>query len=247
VLKQGGLVIFPSDTVYGLLVDATNEEAVKKLIAFKNRPPGKAISVFVTERFLNEHVTVNDSQQKLLEKLLPGPFTVILDSQHNVSKLLESEKGTLGIRIPDYELVQELVKAFGKPITATSANLGGRPPHYAVETLLKELPESKKQLIDLFVDAGKLPRNKPSTIVDLTTPQLKILRQGDVLLKDQQTFITDTPIQTRKTAQYILKKALESHKDKPIVFILEGDLGSGKTVFVKGLAEYFVSNLCHLL
>lgn len=238
VLKNGGLVIFPSDTVYGLLVDATNEDAVKKLINFKNRPIGKAISVFVADlKMLEEETHVNNEKRKMLEHLLPGPFTVILDSQHIVSKLLESEKGTLGVRIPSFQLVTDLVNVYQKPITATSANLGGRPPHYSVDTLLNELPEYKKELIDLIVDAGKLPRNKPSTIVDLTTPELKILRHGDIVWKGEYTFESDSPIQTRHLAKYILHKFVKQSKEKPTVIILEGDLGTGKTVFVKGIAE----------
>jgi L-threonylcarbamoyladenylate synthase len=238
VLKDGGLVIFPSDTVYGLLVDATNEEAVKKLINFKNRPIGKAISVFAANlEMLEQQVIVNEEKRKILNKMLPGPFTIILESHHKVSSLLESEKGTLGIRIPDYQIVTDLVAAYEKPITATSANLGGRPPHYSVESLLNELPEYKKELIDLIVDAGKLPRNKPSTILDLTTPELKILRHGDIVWKNEQTFETDTPIQTRHLAKYILNKFVKQSAEKPTVIILEGDLGTGKTVFVKGIAE----------
>lgn len=239
VLQQGGLVIFPSDTVYGLLVDATNEKAVEKLIKFKNRPPGKAISVFVgnMER-MEETVDISAQQKQLLQQMVPGPFTIILPSKKMVCSSLESEKSTLGVRLPSYEIVNELINAFGKPVTATSANLGGRPPHYSIESLLNEIPESKKELIDLIVDAGKLPRNKPSTIVDLTQPEVKILRHGDIVTTDEETFETTSPIQTRKLAQHILEKILIKKSEEPLVMILEGDLGTGKTQFVKGIAEY---------
>ncbi len=238
VLKKGGLVIFPSDTVYGLLVDATNEKAVEKLIAFKNRPPGKAISVFVSEQMMNEQVHVSEKSRSLLNQLLPGPFTVILPSKHTVSKKLESEKGTLGIRIPDYEFVSELVATFGKPITATSANLGGKSPHYSVESLLHQIPQKKQELIDLIVDAGKLPRNKPSTVIDLTQSNMKIVRHGDIMLSDAETFHSKTPIQTRKLGSYIAEKIIKQVKEKPVVIVLVGDLGAGKTMFTKGIAEY---------
>jgi L-threonylcarbamoyladenylate synthase len=237
-LKNGGLVVFPSDTVYGLLVDATNEKAVEKLIAFKNRPPGKAISVFITEEMLYEQVEVTDKSKSLLAHLLPGPFTVILPSKHKISKKLESEKGTLGVRIPEYKLVNELVKALGKPITATSANLGGKSPHYSIESLLNQLPQKKQELIDLMVDLGKLPHNKPSTVIDLTKANIQILRQGDILLSDAETFHSKTPIQTRKLGSYLIEKISKSQHGKPIVVILIGDLGAGKTMFTKGIAEY---------
>ena len=239
VLKNGGLVVFPSDTVYGLLVDVTNEQAVEKLITFKNRPPGKAISVFVSGWEMMDEVSEIQKKRKILETLLPGPFTIILDSKHTVSKKLESEKGTLGVRLPDYSLVNEVVKAFGKPVTATSANLGGRSPHYSIESLLNQLPEQKKELIDLIVDGGKLPHNKPSTILDLTEEKLKILRKGDIILTATKEYQSSTPSQTRKLGAFIASTFEKEYNGKPVVCILKGDLGAGKTVFVKGLAAHF--------
>ncbi len=179
VLKSGGLVIFPSDTVYGLLCDATNEQAVEKLITFKNRPVGKPISVFTDLQSMDQLVEINKNQQKVFEEILPGPFTIILPSKHKVNKLLESETGTLGVRVPMYRPIKELVEQFKKPITATSANLAGRSPHYSIGSLLNELTEKQKNLIDLIIDAGHLPKNKPSTVVDLSRSNVKILRQGN--------------------------------------------------------------------
>ena len=240
ILRRGGLVVCPSDTVYGLLVDATNESAVKKLIQFKNRPIGKAISVFVADfKRLESVVDIPNDKKVLLNHLLPGPFTVILKSKHAVSKLLESEKGTLGVRIPNYSLVQELVSAYGKPVTATSANLGGRSAHYSIDSFLNEIPKNKKALIDLIVDAAKLPKNKPSTVVDLSTPQIKLIRRGDIVMEKSNSYISESPTQTRKIGRYLIEKSLKSNHKRPIVFILQGDLGSGKTEMVKGIASYF--------
>lgn len=234
VLKKGGLVIFPSDTVYGLLVDATNEDAVKKLIEFKSRPKGKPISVFVTEKMLTNLVKINSRQRRTLETLLPGPFTIILDSKHKVSKLLESEKGTLGVRVPDYEQIESLAERFGKPVTATSANISGKALHHSVDSLFKQLSTKKKKLIDLIVDAGKLPRNKPSTIVDLTTATIRVLRKGDIMFMDTNRYISKSPGETKKIARKLLERKTNN---KPLVFILQGELGVGKTIFVKGIGE----------
>jgi L-threonylcarbamoyladenylate synthase len=233
-IRNGGLVVFPSDTVYGLLVDATNEKAVEKLTAFKNRPAGKPISVFTSEKNIRNLVEMDKKQEKTLEALLPGQFTVILKSKHKVSKKLESEKGTLGIRIPDYKPINKLVEEIGRPITATSANVSGGFPHHSIESLLKQLPAKKRKLIDLIVDGGKLPRNKPSTIIDLTTPTIKILRQGDIKLSDSKNYISHSPEQTKRIAQSLLKRSLTQ---KPLIFILQGELGVGKTIFVKGIGE----------
>ncbi len=237
-LKTGGLVISPSDTVYGLLVDATNEKAVQRLIQFKNRPPGKPISVFVSDfSMMKKLISTTLKQERILKELLPGPFTVILGSKHTVSRLLESEKGTLGVRLPRYEFITELVRKFGKPITATSANMSGRSPHYSVDSLLRELPQSKKSLVDLIIDVGKLPHNKPSTVIDLTTPTIKIVRKGEIVQTSAQSFISSSEEQTKKIGQYLLEKFGTEISKKPLVCIIEGELGVGKTIMVKGIAE----------
>lgn len=240
VLRDGGLVIYPSDTVYVTAVDATNEKAVEKLISFKNRPAGKPISVFVDDfEMLEENVETDKVQKDTLRQLFPGPFTAVLPSRHKISRLLESEKGTLGVRIPDKKSVTELVRKFGKPVTATSANVSGKSPHYSIESLFNEISGVKKSLIDLVIDAGQLPFNKPSTVVDLTVPKLKIVRQGDILFKDIHTFISQTPSQTKKIASHILKKIMQKYKDRTLTFVIEGELGVGKTIFVKGVGEFF--------
>lgn len=239
VLKKGGLVIFPSDTVYGALVDSENPLAVEKLIRFKNRPFGKPISVFVSDLSMaKKYVSFNEKQLKIFNHLFPGPFTLILPSFHLVDRRLESEKGTLGVRLIDFLPVVKLTKKFGKPITATSANLAGKPPHYSIESLIKQLPKEKKEMIDLVVDFGKLPRNKPSTVVDLTRESLKILRSGDLNFVNEKVFVSSFPKETKKIAQYFFKKKREVLAKKPLVFIIEGELGVGKTVFVKGIGEF---------
>ncbi len=240
VLENGGLVIYPTDTVYGLLCDAANEKVVKKLIQFKNRPPGKAISVFCNFDLLNELVEITKEQEKVIKEILPGPFTIILPSKHKVCKLLESEKGTLGIRIPKYQLINQLIQRYKKPVTATSANLANRPSRYSIKTLLSELSGKQRQMIDLVIDFGQLPRNKPSTVVDLTQPNVKILRQGDVNFTNSKTFQSKTPDETKKIASGVISIPLRRGRNlanKPLIFIIEGEMGVGKTVFVKGIGE----------
>ena len=239
-LKAGALVVFPSDTVYGLLVDARNELAVSKLIEFKNRAPGKAISVFVSDfKMLREFGVVADDKKDLLLSVLPGPFTVILQSKNRVDKRLQSEKGTLGIRLTQFQPVQDLVKRYGSPLTATSANLGGKSPHYSIKSLLNQLPKFKKDMLDLIIDASSLPRNKPSTILDFTTENIKILRHGDVILGKKDEFISNSPKETRAIASFLYRKSQQLAADKPVVFLIKGDLGAGKTEFTRGVAKEF--------
>ncbi len=238
ILREGGLIVAPSDTVYGLVCDATNEAAVRKLIAVKNRPFGKPISVFTDGFAMIESLVDVSSHKKTLKTLLPGPFTVILPSKQKVCSLLESERKTLGIRYPSYKWIQDLVHLYGKPLTATSANISGRPPHYDGAGFMNELPEAKKKLIDYVIDAGKLPRNKPSTIVDLTGSTVELLRKGDVVPVSEQSFISHSSQETKKIAEYLGEKHQKKGKGKPVVFILEGEMGVGKTVFAQGMGIY---------
>lgn len=238
VLKKGGLVVIPSDTVYGLAVDATNKSAVEKLIQFKKRPPGKPISVFVKDLDQAEElVIINKDQRMMLKKILPGPFTIVLTSKHKLTKELESEKGKLGIRLPNFNFINKLTREFNKPITATSANISGLSPHYSIETFLKTLSKEKMRLLDLIIDFGKLPRNKPSTVIDLSQGEFKILRVGDLNLRKVGWFISKSPNETKKIGQFLIKKYLNYTKDKPLIFLLEGEFGVGKTVFIKGIGK----------
>lgn len=238
VLRDGGLVVAPSDTVYGLLCDATNDDAVKKLIRVKNRPWGKPISVFVDGFEMMDSVVEKGSHKGLLKQLLPGPFTVILPSKHMVSSLLESERKTLGVRFTSHQWIQELVHLYGKPLTATSANISGRPPHYEPNGFIRGLTVEKKSLIDYVVDMGKLPHNKPSTIVDLTGGTVQLLRKGDIRPVNEHEFTSHSSHETKKIADYLMERYARQIEKKPLVFILEGEMGVGKTVFAKGLGEY---------
>ncbi len=243
VIKAGGLVVMPSDTVYGLCVDARSENAVQKLISFKKRPAGKPISVFVgSKERASKYVKIDQTQQSLLDRLAPGPYTFVLPSSHALQKELESEDGTLGVRIPDYSLVNELVDSLNFPITATSANMAGTPPHYSVESLLKSLSEKKRNEIDLIVDAGKLPYNKPSTVIDLSGEQVSILRSGTDPVSE--TLSSESAQRTQEIAVTLLNTAIRRANGKPIIIILQGELGAGKTAFVKGIGEKLgISNI----
>jgi L-threonylcarbamoyladenylate synthase len=243
ILKSGGLVVMPSDTIYILAVDATNKLAVEKLIKFKNRWAGKAISVAVSDFYMaNDYVKIGKNEQEIYSSMLPGPFTLVSEGKHRMALGIEAEDGSLGIRIPDNKLILEVVKKLGKPISATSANLSGRRPHYSAESFIKTLSKKKKEMIDLIVDGGKLPKNKPSTVIDIRGSEMKILRRGELVAKNAKSFISKSERETRKIAELIFKKL-----EKPVILGLSGDLGTGKTVFSKeigklmGITEKIVS------
>lgn len=237
IILAGGLVVFPSDTVYILAVDPTNEKGVKKLLEFKNRWTGKAISVAVLDQKMAEdYVVLNENSKNIYKNLLPGPFTVVSEGKHKMASGIEAENGTLGIRIPDNKYIHDLVKLMGKPVTATSANLSGKTPNYSMQSFLRPLSKKKKEMIDLIVDAGKLPKNKPSTVIDATESEIKILRRGDLITGKTTSLISKSEKETEKIAEFLLKRQ-NLEKSKPLVFLLSGDLGCGKTVFSRKIGH----------
>ena len=238
ILKRGGLIVYPTETLYGIGADATNPKAIEKLTEYKERPLGKPYSVAVTDqKMAEEHVELNSAAKNLYKEFLPGPLTIISRGKHKLAKGVESEAGTLGIRIPDYKLTAEIVKKFGKPITATSANASYKKRPYAISDVLDNISEKQKSLIDLIIDAGELPHNDPSTVIDTTLDDPVTLRQGDIKLIKKNIVLSRSEESTENVAKEIWQK-YENHAGKrAIIFALQGEMGTGKTIFTKGLAR----------
>src|SRR3989344_4169536 len=237
-LEKGGLVILPTETLYGAMVDATNPKAVKRLTQYKNRPFGKPYSIAVTDQKMAEkYVDLNKTANNLYSIFLPGPVTVISTGKHKVAPGVESETGTLGIRIPDYPLILKIIKTLGKPLTATSANASYQKRPHEVADILHNISEKQKGLIDLIVDAGKLTPNEPSTVIDTTLDDPAILRQGDVKLKEKNEILSRSEENTKNIAKELWQKYEKYRGKRAIVFALEGPMGAGKTHFTKGLAK----------
>ncbi len=235
-LDRGKLVIYPTETVYGVAVDATNPQAVSKLLKYKSKQRGKPISIAVVDQNMaQKYVQLNNQAKKIYQNLLPGPYTVISQSNHQTDPRLESEFHTLGIRIPDHKLILDIIKKLNKPITATSANQSRHKTPYQISDILDTISNSKKQLIDLIIDAGTLPKNDPSTIIDTTLSTPLVLRG---LKKAKQIIQSNSEQNTSSIAQRILLKHSHLIKEQCLIFALDGELGAGKTVFVKALANY---------
>ncbi len=238
-LSDGKLVFMATETVYIAAVDATNKKAVKKLVSFKNRPFGKPFSVGVTDISMAEkYVTLNETARNLYQRFLPGPVTVVSTGKHKVAPGVEAENGTLGIRIPDYDFFQKVAKIFKKPITATSANASYQRRPYKLSDILDNISAKQKSLIDLMIDAGELPHNEPSTVIDTTIDdEPVILRQGDIKLKDKNEVLSRSVENTQNIAKELWQKYQDFQGKRAIIYALEGKMGTGKTVFVKGLAK----------
>lgn len=237
-LQKGGLVIMPTETVYGAFVDATNQKAVDKLNRYKKRPPGKPLSVAVPDqKMAKKYAELNQTAKDLYKNFLPGPLTIVSSGKHKLARGVESETGNVGIRIPDYQLILDVVKKLGKPITATSANASYQKRPYSITNILDNISQKQKDLIDTIIDAGELPKNEPSTVIDTTLDDPAILRQGDIKIKDEVEVLS----RSEEATQNIAKELLQKHEDyvgkRALVFALEGPMGAGKTQFAKGIGK----------
>ncbi|RDD53425.1 MAG: threonylcarbamoyl-AMP synthase [Candidatus Korarchaeota archaeon NZ13-K] len=173
VLKRGGLVIYPTDTVYGLGADAENEESVRRVYEVKGRPGEKRLTIAVSDiDMLERYALLDEISRELILRFLPGKVTFILRKTSRVLDLVNPE--AIGVRIPNLPIVLEIIRCFGRAITATSANISGRPPKLDPDEAASEVKA------DLLLDYGVLPPSKPSTVVDLTGGEPVLIREGDV-------------------------------------------------------------------
>ena len=237
-LSHGELIIYPTETCYGIAADATNSEAVTKLLAYKG-DRYRQVAVAASDRSMAEkYVEINSLAENLYTHFLPGPITVISESKHVADKRLESENGGLGIRIPKHDFALSLIKVFGKPITATSANTSGKKEPYSLVDWQKYTTLDRQNMISLFLDAGRLADRPTSTVVDTTLNDPTILRQGALAIPSLSPSLTShSSEETQALAEQIIGKHLSLTRRFPLIIALQGDLGVGKTQFVKGLAH----------
>ena len=237
VFSRGGLVVYPTETCYGAGVMAIDENAIKKLLKYKKRPSGKAISIAVNDQNMAEqYVKLNVTAKNVYEKFLPGPVTVVSESKNKVANGIESEFKTLGVRIPAYPFILNVIEKLNCPITATSANSSGKKTPYTVKDVLDNLSENQKKLIDLIIDAGKLPENPPSTVVDTTRESMQILREGELNIS-QSAEIVHSEDEMRFHGEQLIARHLSEIKQEGLLVLLNAELGAGKTQFVKGIAK----------
>lgn len=182
-LKKGKTVVIPTDTAYGLAANAFNQKAIEKVFAVKKRPKDKPLSVLVSSLKMAEKIAYLDNRvKKIFKKFLPGPLTIIVKKKKILPDILTSGQSNVGIRCSDDKATPAIMRKINFPITATSANLSGKKVPYIIEEILKQY-KNQKLKPDLLVDAGKLSKIKPSTIVDLSEKKIKILRKGPLTLK----------------------------------------------------------------
>lgn len=188
ILGEGGVVAHATETCYGFACDLTNQKAVEKLFQIKQRSFDQPVSgLFVRADQAKLYTHWNDHAQELAQNYLPGPLTLILPLKKDPpQKLFPTPNGgtTIGVRISSHPIAQLLAKEFGLPLVTTSANLHGLPEPYRIEDMQEQFPSQSLEP-DLVVDSGALPKTRPSTIVDLTGPDIRIVRQGSLHLTNR--------------------------------------------------------------
>lgn len=179
LLKKGGVVILPTDTAYGLSCDAFNKKAVEMIYNIKGRPKNKSVLLIVADlKMAKKYLKISDAEEKLVKKYWPGALSIILKPK---GKKLNYQLD-FGVRVPDYKLCRAASNKLGRPIITTSANFSGGKTPYSISAVLKEFV-GKKYLPDLIVDAGRLKKVKPSTLIKVEKKKVEVLRQGTVKIK----------------------------------------------------------------
>ncbi len=177
VLRSGGVIVYPTDTSYGIGCDATNPKAVKRVFQVKQRPAEKQVSVMVSGIAMARRFSQwNLKAQELVKRWWPGALTIILKKKKG--------KGTIGMRAPKHALALQIVEAYRKPIVTTSANISGQQPCYSIPLFLKQLSNASQEVKPEFIlNIGALSRRKPSTVVTVVGNSVTTVRQGRVRIE----------------------------------------------------------------
>ena len=181
LIKQGKIVIFPTETVYGIGTNGLDENAVKKLYEVKQRPLNKPISLLVNNMEMVNMIAkdINEIEYKIMKNFFPGPLTIILKKKDIVPDIVTAGQDTVGVRIPRGEIARKLVELSGVPIAAPSANISGKPSG----TNLQEIMKYFEGKVDYYIDGGNSELGLASTIVQVIDKKPVILRQGSITLE----------------------------------------------------------------
>ncbi len=173
ILQTGGVVICPTDTVYGFLADVQNKKAVGRIYKIKKRPKSKPLSLFVNDlKMAKDLAEIDERQEKILRKRWPGKYTFILKRKKG-KKLYGVDKNTLAIRIPKHAFLQKLLKKFNRPLVQTSVNISNEKPLNKISDIIKTFGGADI----LIIDGGDIKKGKASKIIDLTKNKNNVVRK----------------------------------------------------------------------
>ncbi|HKK74212.1 MAG TPA: L-threonylcarbamoyladenylate synthase [Saprospiraceae bacterium] len=177
-LNEGGVIIYPTDTVYGLGCDIENQKAIDRICKLRGLDPKKANLAMICEdisQVSNYTQQIDNATFRMLKKNLPGPFTFILPAANNVPKMFKNRKKTIGVRIPEHNVTAAIVQTLGRPIMTTSLKSDDEILEYFTDPA--DIYEDFKKLVDVVIDSGP-GGNVPSTVIDCTEGEPTILREG---------------------------------------------------------------------
>ncbi len=182
IIRDGGIVIFPTETVYGIGTNGLDAKSIKKLYEVKKRPLNKPISLLVSDIKMVDDIAkdISEIERNIIEAFFPGPLTIILKKKNIVPDILTSNGDTVGVRMPEGEIARKLVEYAGVPIAAPSANITGKPSGTNIDSIKKDFDGK----VECFVDGGDSKIGFGSTIVKVIDNELVILREG-IITKEQ--------------------------------------------------------------
>jgi len=181
-LREGKIVAFPTDTVYGIGADVFDEKAVQQMFAVKKRDPDKPLQVLVSHRNDLQIISKNHSEMldRLVSEFWPGPLTIVMKAKDEFPRQVRCGKDTIGVRMPANDLALRLIRTFGRPVAATSANISGFPDPLDAQDVRKYLDGK----IHLILDGGPTPGSVPSTVLDISTRPPVVLREGKLTIEE---------------------------------------------------------------
>lgn len=186
VLKAGGIIIYPTETLYGLGALALNVQSVERIFHIKGRTEGKPIPILVKDKeMLYEVAEITEETAILIQRFLPGPLTLVVREKEKFPSLITGGTGKVAVRISRHSFVRSLFQLIDEPITSTSANISGEENLFNI-TEIRKMFDGK---VELIVDSGNLPPSKGSTVVDLTVKPPSIIREGDISKEELQEFL----------------------------------------------------------
>lgn len=176
IILAGDVIVYPTDTIYGIGGDATRETAVMKVYSVKRREKGKPLLVLADSISMVRQYAAEISSEELLRRYWPGPVTFIVKENGSFPSALTGGSGTIGFRIPDHKFCLDVIGMIGRPLISTSANLSGAEGGNDIEEIVREFSDS----VALIVDAGNGKNILPSTVVDITGDAPRVVRQGTI-------------------------------------------------------------------
>ncbi|WP_457754139.1 L-threonylcarbamoyladenylate synthase [Thermococcus sp.] len=240
-IREGKLVAFPTETVYGLGADALNEKAVRRIFEAKGRPTDNPLIVHIA-RFKQLYELARNVPREaeiLAEHFWPGPLTIVLPKKDNVPKITTGGLNTVAIRMPAHEIALNLVKASGRPIAAPSANISGKPS----PTLAEHVVDDFYGKIECIIDGGEVKIGVESTVLDLTTKPPTLLRPGGLPLEEIERIIGKIKIHPAVKGKTVdIAKApgmkYKHYAPNAQVIVIEGDREKVKEKIKTLLKEY---------